>query len=260
MERLLARLERRFGGYAIPNLTALIVGGMALVFVIAKMRPPIIELLVLDVGAVKRGQVWRLVTYLFLPTTDSVLWIFFALSFVWYVGSTLENHWGSFRFNLFYLLGCGGTTLAACLTGHGETNIWLNFSLMLAFGTLFPEEQFYLFVIPVKAKWYAVFDAAYLAYSMATGETAERAAILAALSGYFVFCGPALIALLRGRQLATRQAARRAAAAPVEPAVAVSRVCAICGASEDDGADIRVCSCAKCEGPRNLCLQHARNH
>jgi hypothetical protein len=37
-------------------------------------------------------------------------------------------------------------------------------------------------------------------------------------------------------------------------------VCAICGVSEDAGADIRVCSCAKCGGPRNLCLNHARSH
>jgi len=29
---------------------------------------------------------------------------------------------------------------------------------------------------------------------------------------------------------------------------------------EDDGADIRVCSCAKCGTPRTLCLTHARNH
>jgi hypothetical protein len=39
------------------------------------------------------------------------------------------------------------------------------------------------------------------------------------------------------------------------------RVCAICGAREADGADIRVCSCAKCGGvQRALCVEHARNH
>ena len=33
MERILARLERRFGRFAIPNLIGLIVGGMAIVWV-----------------------------------------------------------------------------------------------------------------------------------------------------------------------------------------------------------------------------------
>ena len=38
------------------------------------------------------------------------------------------------------------------------------------------------------------------------------------------------------------------------------RKCAICGASQQEGADIRVCSCAKCGGPRELCLAHAKAH
>ena len=45
----------------------------------------------------------------------------------------------------------------------------------------------------------------------------------------------------------------------------VSKACAICGAKEADGADIRVCSCDKCKeatggAARELCLEHARNH
>ena len=58
----------------------------------------------------------------------------------------------------------------------------------------------------------------------------------------------------------TRQAARRTKLAAVEKK-ATSRACAICGARQDEGADIRVCSCEKCGGkPRDLCLAHAREH
>ena len=258
---MLARLERRIGRYAIPHLTAVIVAGMGAVFLMGLIRHSILPSLTLDLEKVREGEIWRLVTFLFLPRTMDPIWIFFSLSFVWYVGSTLENHWGAFRFNLFYLLGCVGTVVAAYLTGHAETNQWLNYSLMLAVGTLFPDEEFFLFVISIKAKWYAILDAAFLGYSFATGDNAIRGAILAVLVGYFLFCGPALVALLRGRRLAVRQAARRSVVAPVEPAVSGTRVCAICGASEADGADIRVCSCEKCGGrPRELCLKHAREH
>jgi hypothetical protein len=132
---------------------------------------------------------------------------------------------------------------------------------MLAFGTLFPDEEFYLFVVAIKAKWYAVFDALFLSYSFLTGDMAIRAAILAALSGYLLFCGPALMGLLRGQRIASRQAARRSVmSVKAEPAVTGTRVCAICGAREEDGTDIRICSCAKCGGPRALCLVHARSH
>jgi membrane associated rhomboid family serine protease len=261
MERLVARLERRFGGYAIPHLTAVLVAGMGVLFIAGRTNPAFLDLLTLDIDAVKQGQVWRLVTYLFLPGSTTPIGLFFALLWFWYIGSALETHWGSFRFNLFYLLGCLGTTVAAWLTGRTETNSWINLSLMLAYGTLFPEQEFFLwFVLRVKAKWLAIITAAFLAYSLAVGDTTTRAAIIAALVGYFAFCGSALLSLLRDRNLTVRQAARRSAVAPVESAVSGVRVCAICGAAEASGADIRVCSCAKCGGPRNLCLPHARNH
>jgi membrane associated rhomboid family serine protease len=261
MDRMLARLERRFGGIAIPNLTAVVVAGMGAVFVMSKMRPEAVGRLYLDFDAVRRGELWRLVTYLFLPNTSSAYFILFSLLFVWSVGSTLENHWGAFRYNLFYVLGCVGTTAAAWLTGHAETNFWLNLSLMLAFGTLFPDVEFsFYFLFPIKAKWFAIVDAAYVAYSLATGDASTRAAILAALSGYFILCGGSLNAMLRGRNLQVRQAARRASLAPAPSSATGTRTCAICGASEADGTDIRVCSCAKCAEPRTLCLAHARSH
>ena len=57
-----------------------------------------------------------------------------------------------------------------------------------------------------------------------------------------------------------RQKARRVQFEGDAPAFG-QRTCAMCGAREQDGADIRVCSCAKCGGqPRTLCLEHARNH
>jgi len=260
MQSLFARLERRFGGFAIPNLTAIIVAGMGAVFVGARLRPELLERLTLDLSAVGHGEVWRLVTYLFIPRTTSLIWIIFSLGYLWTIGSTLERHWGSFRFNIFYLLGCAGTTAAAFLTGRAETNVWINYSLLLSFGTLFPEEEFLLIVIPIKVKWLALFDAAYLAYAMVTGDGPERAAIVAALSGYFIFCGPTLYAMWRDRNLKVRQSARRAAIVSAADAALEARVCAICGVSAEGGADIRVCSCAKCGGPRNLCVVHARNH
>jgi membrane associated rhomboid family serine protease len=261
MERMLARLERRFGSWAIPNLTFFIVGGMAIVFLMTMARPNAHDLMVLDWDAVRHGQVWRLVTYLFLPRTQSLWWIIFSLMFVHYVGSSLESHWGSFRFNLFYLLACVGTTLAAFVTREPQTNTWINMSLTLAFGTLFPDERFYLYIVPVKAKWFAILIALGFGFFLVMGDWGERAAILAALSGYFIFCGPALRALLKDRNMAARQAARRIEVAAVEPAVSGQRVCAICGVSEAEGADIRVCSCDKCgNAPRTLCLVHARSH
>jgi hypothetical protein len=259
MQRFLALLERRFGKYAIGNLTSIIVAGMAALFLLNMVRPDLMGLFTLDVEDVKHGQIWRLFTYLFLPRTTNLFWIFFSLGFVYYIGSSLEAHWGSFQFNVYYFVGMAGTTVAAIVTQSELTNYWLNMSLMLAFGTLFPDEDIGFFFISFPAKWLAMFDAGYMVYGMVVGDWSQRAAILAATSGYFLFFSGTLAALLRSRNLQVRQSARRASMGP-PPKPEAGRVCAICGASQDDGADIRVCSCAKCGGPRNLCLKHARDH
>jgi membrane associated rhomboid family serine protease len=255
----LARLERRIGKYAIGNLTAIIVAGMAAAFLLNMVRPDLMGLFTLDIDDVKHGQVWRLVSYLFLPRTRSIYWIIFSLGFVYFIGSSLEAHWGSFKFNVYYLAGMAGTTVAAVIVGGDMTNFWLNTSLMLAFGTLFPDEEIQFFVVAFPAKWLAIVDALYMTYELVVGDLAQRAAILAAMSGYFLFFSGTLLAVLRSRNLQVRQAARRASIGP-QPPPETGRVCAICGASQDDGADIRVCSCEKCGGPRSLCLMHARNH
>jgi hypothetical protein len=203
--------------------------------------------------------VWRLFSYLLLPRTSSVFWIFFSLGFVYYVGSNLEAHWGPFRFNAYYFAGMIGTTVAAVVTHGEQTNYWLNLSLMLAFGTLFPDEQIQFFFIGIPAKWLAMADAAYMVYALVTGDWTERAGILAAMSGYLLFFSGTLLRIVRHRNLVVRQAARRVSRSP-PPRPPIGRVCAICGASQDEGADIRVCTCDKCGGPRALCLEHARNH
>lgn len=263
MEKLLARLERRFGGLAIAHLTTLIVGGMAVVFVLASIRPEFNDLLTLDVGRVRHGEVWRLVTYLFLPFSDSAIWVLFDLYLLWLVGSNLENEWGPFKFNLYYLVGMIGTTIAAWLTGGAVGNFWLNASLGLAFATLFPDFELYIFLIlPVKVRWLGLLLAAYLIFAAVTGSWATRGAIIAAMGNYLMFFSGDLVGLFRARKLEVKQAVRRQRnSSHPPPPITGSRVCAICGKREEDGADIRVCSCEKCGGKaRDLCLEHARNH
>jgi hypothetical protein len=264
MDRLLARLERKLGRFAIERLTLYIVGGMAMVFALCIAKPEFAAKLTLDIAHVKAGEVWRLVTYLFLPPTTSFLWIIFALSLTYFIGSSLEAEWGAFKYNVFYLIGMVGTTVAAIVSGGAHGNFFLNLSLFLAFATLFPEYEIWLyFILRIRAKWLALFDAAYLVYAFAVGDWSERAAIVAAMLNYTLFFSGHLFAWIRGKNLQAKQAARRASfrSSSPPPAQAGGRACAICGARQDDGADIRVCSCDKCGGkPRNLCLAHARNH
>jgi hypothetical protein len=260
MERLLARLERRLGRLAIPNLTYFLVGGMALVWVLALSRPGFLEQISLDMDAVRRGQVWRLVTFLFIPQSSSPFWIFFELWWFWLIGTNLESHWGAFKFNVYYGLGALGTIAAAAIVG-GAGNTYLNATLFFAFATLFPDYELLLFfILPVKVKWLAALTAAGFLLTAALGAWPTRVAILVATGNYLLFFGPHLWSLWKHRNVVVPQQARRASFRP-PPVAYGQRQCAICGAREADGTDIRVCSCEKCGGVlRDLCLEHARNH
>jgi hypothetical protein len=268
MDRFLARLERRFGRFAIPNLTYFIVAGTALVWVLSFTKPEFVDALALDLDAVKHGQVWRLMTFLFIPPPTSPLWVLISLYAMWWIGTSVEGHWGSFKYNAFYFTGAIGTIASAHILG-GASNTWLNATIFLAFGTLFPDTQILLmFIIPVKAKWLALLAAIGIAFAFMMGGWALRGAILAGVANYVLFFGNHWWGVWRGRTLRVRQAARRSefhAAAASASAPFGQRVCAMCGARESDGADIRVCSCDKCAaatsgGPRALCLEHARKH
>jgi hypothetical protein len=259
MDRLLARLERSIGRFAIPNLILYVVAGMGMAWILSMTRPEVLGRLVLDMDAVRAGQVWRLFTFLFIPIGTSY-WVLVNLYFAWWIGSSLEQHWGAFKFNAYYFMGMAGTIVAALLAGP-QSNTWLDASMFLAFATTFPDVQILLFfILPIRVKWLGVLAALPIAYYLAVGDWGTRGAIIAALGNYFLFFGGHWMEVLRHRNVAVRQRAKRETFKSNEP-VFGHRVCAICGAREADGVDIRVCSCDKCGGkPRTLCLAHARNH
>jgi membrane associated rhomboid family serine protease len=264
MERLLARLERRLGRLAIPNLIGFLVGGTAIVWLLSLLRPEFQHALNLDINAVRHGQIWRLVTFLFIPALpaqpSSLIWEAVDLYFTWWVGSSLEQHWGPFKFDVYYALGAIATVAVAIVFGP-MTNTWLNWSLVFAFATVFPDVQILLFfVLPIRVKWLGIGAAAAFVYFFAEGDTNERAAIAASAATYALFFADFWWNAARHRRVITRQRSRRAEFEPAAPQFG-QRVCAMCGAREAEGADVRVCSCEKCGGkPRTLCLQHARNH
>jgi hypothetical protein len=268
MDRLLTRLERRFGKLAIENLANVLAVGMGFVLVLSIAQPGFVDKLWLYPAAVVHGhQYWRVFTYLFLPPPgSSPIWILINLYFFWMIASNLESEWGAFKFNVYYGIGAAATTVAAFATGMGVGNLYLSGSLALAFATLFPTfEILIFFIIPVQVRWLGWLVAALLAYAAVTGDWPERAAVIAAVVNYLLFFWSEIGSFVRGTAGAPRQARRRESFAPEPPEPKDVRTCALCGAKATDGADIRVCSCDKCKEAsggrsRTLCLEHARNH
>ena len=236
-------LERRFGNLAIPGLIRLVVAFNALVYLLLQARPDFVDTLTLRPDRVLAGEVWRLVTFVFIPQVStegplSVLWVFFYLSLIWLFGDGLEQAWGSFKLNLYYLLGMAGTVVAALLLGSPDaTGVFLNLSLTFAFATLFPNYPILLFFIfSVRVKWIALLSLFFVLMQMIGGPMILRLVIIVSLANYLLFFGREWVRLWReqGRAAARQQKFQRAARPDDE---ALHR-CKVCGRTEITAPEI----------------------
>src|SRR5881392_3041463 len=222
----LDKLERRFSFLGIPGLIRIVIGFTALVYVLVYLNRGFESFLTLDPVLILRGQVWRLITYIFLPQTFSPLWVLLALWFLWFIGEGLERAWGPFRLTLYFVVGMMGTTIAA---------------FFFAFARFYPDEVIYiLFILPVKIKWLAWIYAAFLMLGFFLGPNSYRAALIAVFINYFIFFGPEIIHQARHRHdVSTRR--RRFEVQSRSPTETLHR-CALCGATElsDPNLDFRV--------------------
>lgn len=230
-------LERRFGHLAIPHLTRYIVAFNALVYMLSILEPGYIQWLTLDRNAILSGQVWRLLTFAFIPESMGPLWIIIALWFLLFIGESLEDIWGTFRFNLFYLCGIVGCAIAALVFGQMMTSSILNLTLLFAFATLCPNVTVLLFfVIPVKIKWiawFAFFTVVVLGLLMLP--LAGKAAIAASMLNYLLFFGPRFFRETRER---TSTAQRRAKFQQTVAAAETLHRCHICGRTEQSNPEL----------------------
>jgi hypothetical protein len=230
----LDQAERRFGSLAVPHLLRYVAGLNGLVFVLCQLKPAFIKALELDPAAVLQGEVWRLVSHLFIPLFGGLLpsWLgaaFYLLFLVW-LGDGLEEAMGVFRLNVYYALGALGTTVAGFILGDGAGGFLLNNSLVFAFAWHYPTLQVYMFfIIPLRIKWLAIFDAAVLAMTFIRSGWGYRVGVVVALANFLIFFGPQWLAS-RGRQrvAANRRKQFSEAAAPVE----TLHCCHVCGRTE----------------------------
>jgi membrane associated rhomboid family serine protease len=256
---VLDKLERRIGFIAIPHLIRIVVGFTALVCVLAYVDRSYLAIIDLNPELVKRGQLWRLVTYIFIPSSlvqpganFSVMWALLALWFLWFIGEGLERAWGAFRVTLYFLVGMIGTTIAAFFFGTQFSNTMLLASLFFAFAHFYPDEVIYvLFVLPMKFKWLAWIIAAFLIVGLVDETNSYRVAFVAAFSNYLIFFGPEIFHQVRHRKevASRRQRFEVQVRSDAEPL----HHCATCGRTElsDPNLEFRVS-----RNGEEYCMEH----
>ena len=107
------KLERKYGRYAISNLTRYIIICYVIGYLLALAAPWLLTILTLDPGKILHGQVWRLVTWVLIPPGGLSIFTIIMLFFYYSLGSALEKTWGDFRYNMYILTGLVATVIGS---------------------------------------------------------------------------------------------------------------------------------------------------
>jgi hypothetical protein len=253
---LLNNLERKFRRYAIPNITLYLILGQVLFWVFAMAGRFILARVVLIPDLVLDGEWWRLITFLFIPPASNPIFIIFAWYMFYLMGSSLEGHWGAFRFNLFLLIGYLITVAAAFLVpGAAATNIFIGGSVFLAFAYLYPEfEILIFFILPVKIKWLALLTWLGYGYQLIVGSWSTRLQVLASVSNFLIFFGRDIYLSMRAGNRKMLSQAR---------AISGSREafhkCTVCGVTDISNPNMEFRYCPECGG-LGYCMDHIFKH
>ena len=271
-----ARTHPRFG---IPDLMRYIIIGNVLVFFLLRLSSSAAVLFLgLDWGAVFRGEIWRLLTFVFVPNTTDPFSLILSLYFMYFIGGTLEREWRTPKFSLFYFAGVALTVLTALIchlagaSGLVLGTYYVGMSMFLAFAALYPDAQLMLFfVIPLKAKWLAAADLAlFLADGIGAlfqhnylGALLPAAALLNVL--LFFWCD---LADRLGESRRMAQHRRSPQTIQFKSAVRRQRKreeergyrhkCSVCGRTDTEWPEFRYCSL--CAGYHCFCQDHIFSH
>lgn len=277
----LNKMERKWGRYAVPNLMLWLIGAYSIGYILFQANPAIIEYLMLSPYHILHGQVWRLVTWIFMPSTGSLFSLLIMALLYYQLGSALERTWGTFRFNVYIFSGMiftvigafilygimcllgGGVTMSAMLLGYGFSTNYINLSIFLAFAVTYPEMQLLLmYIIPVKMKWMAVIYAILTVAQFIEGNWASRIAIVMSLLNFIIFfLSTRDVKRYSPHDVKRRQQFKSQMSRPQNSyAGGAHHKCAVCGRTELDDPTLEFRFCSKCEGNYEYCQDHLFTH
>ena len=297
--KLIYKLERKIGHFAIKNLSLVLIACYGVGYLLRFTVPNVVEYLTLDPYAIIHGQVWRLLSWIFITPQDNIFFVAIMMLFYYSIGTALERTWGAFQYNLYIFSGLfftvlgsfammgycylfRGTELSVISTAPGAmeyyfrvlsysySTYYVNMSIFLAYALTFPEHKVLLmFIIPIKMKWMAIVYAVMIGSTIIEGLTGSQFgfvypfAIGSSLLNFIVFF------------FGTRKGLRKSKAQK-EYTKTVNNVkkeqqraaymgltkhkCALCGKTEKDGEHLVFRYCSKCNGNFEFCQDHIYTH
>ena len=256
----------------IPNLMLWIAIGTVAVYVLQLIDPSgaVFRALYFSPQAILKGQIWRLVSYIFLPNESFVLFFIIMLVFYVQIGRVMEGYWGRFKFNLFYFLGILLMDIGGLILKTSVSVGYLNILLLLSYATLAPEAQVLIFgIIPFKMKWLAWVYLAMLLLSVLRTPWPALLMPFFPLLDYVLFFGKDVLNVLpRFGKLQVRKKAEpkpnpnwadRYRKQPSQQQKPYHHKCTVCGRTDTDYPGLEFRYCSRCNGYYCYCMEHINN-
>lgn len=270
----LNKLERKFGRYAIRNLTMYLIGGYVIGYGVYMFMPSLLNWLTLEPAYILRGQVWRIVSWVLIPPSGNILTTVIMMMLYYSLGRALEQTWGSFRYNVYIFSGILFTVLGAFLlyaiigidtVGYGMffSTYYINMSIFLAFAVSYPDMEVLLyFILPIKMKWMALVYAVLILNSLITGTLYTRIAIIASILNFIVFflSSGTMRPYMPKQQMRKKKFKKEKSRPHMTYAGGAKHRCAVCGRTELDDPTLEFRFCSKCNGNFEYCQDHLFTH
>lgn len=199
-----SKFEKKYGRYAIRNLSFYLIIAYVLGYVIELISPAMYNLLLFNPYLIFHGQIWRIFTWILVPPEGLSIFTIIMLFLYYSLGRELEHVWGTYRYNVYmfsgfiftvggslilfgilmllYYIGVLPDSFLYEMVGYGFTNVgdyigsimslcvstyYINMSIFLAYAVTYPEEQLMLyFIIPIKIKWFGFLYGAYIIFDV----------------------------------------------------------------------------------------------
>ena len=281
-------LRRRFERFCfkhrdkgIPNLMLYISLGAGLVylFTMATNNSVLYYFLMFDRELILQGQVWRLISYPLTYNAGNLLLTAVSLLCYYSLGRAMENIWGTFRFNLFYLSGIVMMDIYCMILGGHADVYYLNLSLFLSYATMFPNSQFLLFfIIPVKAWIFALLDLFLVLVGLLTDSFPYNLFSVISIANYFLFFGKDVLNVIpmswraNARRLFKKKPKQKKEkvvpfpnagsyeATTASPKAPYTHRCTVCGRTDVSNPELEFRYCSRCNGYHCYCIDHINNH
>lgn len=234
----LQKIERKYSWIAIPNLTIYIIIGQVLAYALTNDywgNANIRDTMTLIPGAVMKGEVWRLFSFIFIPPVKHPIFMLIGWYMFYFIGGSLEGSWGAFKYTMYMLIGFLSVLLFSFLVGFAFgipnlpiTNALLGSSIFLAFACLFPEFEVRIyFILPVKVKWMGYLLAGFVILGLLVDPLPFKILTLAGLLNFILFFWKDLFERIKNGE---RQ--RKVIATKKKEAGTPFHVCSECGATD----------------------------